>query len=88
MFHQRTVEVKFTIEQAIKAQTEGTGIALLCPNLGTRWGWVVNATPRLLTAKKRPGIHCTGGLVGPSAGVDPSRKSQHHWDLIPGPPSP
>jgi hypothetical protein len=30
---------------------------------GTRWGWVVNATPRPLYPRERSGTHCTGGWV-------------------------
>jgi len=33
-------------------------------------GWVVNATPRLLYPRERPGTHCIGGWVGPIAGLD------------------
>jgi len=40
------------------------------PNLSARWGWVVNATPRPLYPRKRPGTHCIGGWVGPRAGQD------------------
>ena len=32
--------------------------------------WVVNAKPRLLYTRKRPGTHCIGGWVGPRAGLD------------------
>jgi len=39
-------------------------------NLGARYGWVVNATPRPLCSRERPGIHCAEGLVGPSVGLD------------------
>ena len=35
-----------------------------------RWGWVVNATPRPLYPRERPGTYCTGGWVGPRAGLD------------------
>jgi len=31
-------------------------------------GWMVNATPRPLYSRERPGTHCTGGLVDPRAG--------------------
>ena len=37
--------------------------------------------------RERPGTHCTGGRVGPRAGLD-GRKISPHWDLIPGPSSP
>jgi len=33
-------------------------------------GWVVNATPRPLYPRERPDAHCTGGWVGPRAGLD------------------
>jgi hypothetical protein len=41
-------------------------IALLFLNPGARWGWVVNATPRPLYPRERPGSHCIGGWVGPT----------------------
>ena len=51
-------------------------------------GWVVNATPRPLYPRERPGTHCTGGWVGPRACLDGCGKSRPHWDSIPGPSSP
>ena len=33
-------------------------------------GWVVNATPRPLYPRERPGTHCIGGWVDPRAGLD------------------
>jgi hypothetical protein len=47
----------------------GRGIALLFLDLGARRGWVVSTTPRPLYARERPGTHCTGGWVGPRAGL-------------------
>jgi hypothetical protein len=39
-------------------------------------GWGVSVTPRpLFTPGERPGTHCTGGCVGPRAGLDRCRKS-------------
>jgi hypothetical protein len=39
--------------------------------LGTRWRWVVNFTPRLLYPRGRgPGTHWIGGWVGPRAVLD------------------
>jgi hypothetical protein len=46
------------------------GIALLILSLGVRMGWVVSTTPRPLHPWERPGTHCTGGWVGPRAGLD------------------
>jgi hypothetical protein len=41
-------------------------------NLSTRWGWVVSVTSRLhfTPGERTPGTHCTGGWVGPRAGLD------------------
>jgi hypothetical protein len=48
------VKVKFTPEQATKAQRGNRGIAHYSFfNLGARWGWVVNATPRPLYSRER-----------------------------------
>ena len=53
------VKVKLTLEQATKAQKGSRGIYSFF-NLGARWGWVVNETPRPLYPRKRPGTHCIG----------------------------
>jgi hypothetical protein len=47
-------------------------IALLIFDLGTRWGRVVSVTPRprFISGERTPGTHCTGGWVGPRAGLD------------------
>jgi len=80
------VKVQFTLEQATRAQKGGRrGIALLFLNLDARWGWVVNAMPRPLYPRKRPGNHCTGGWVGPRAGLYGCGKSRHRRDSILGP---
>ena len=50
--------------------------------------WVVNATPRPLDPRERPGTHCIEGWVGPRAGLDGYEKSRPHRDSIPGPSSP
>jgi hypothetical protein len=36
----------------------------------------LNATPRPLYPRERPGTHCTGGWVGPRAGLDGCGKSR------------
>jgi hypothetical protein len=48
------------------------GIAPTHSRPRTRWRWVVSITPRpRFTPKERtPGTHCTGGWVGPRAGMD------------------
>jgi len=81
------VKVKFTLEQAMKAQRESRGVALLFFNLDAGWGWVVNATPRPLYSRERPGTHCLGGWVGHRAGLDRCKKFCPHHDSIPGPSS-
>jgi hypothetical protein len=45
---------------------------LLILDFGTRWGWVVYVTPRprFTPGERTPGTHCTGGWVGPRAGLD------------------
>ena len=52
------------------------------------WGWVVNVTFRPLYPQDRPGTSCTGGWVGPRAGLEECGKSRPHRDSIPGPSSP
>jgi hypothetical protein len=54
-------------------------------NLGARWGWLVNATPRPFYPRERPGIHRIGGWMGPWAGLEESGKSRSHRDSIPEP---
>ena len=39
-------------------------------------GWVVNATPRPLDPRERPGTHCTGGWVGHRTDLDGCGKSR------------
>jgi hypothetical protein len=45
---------------------------LLILNFSIRWGWVVSITPRprFTPGERTPGTHCTGGWVGPRAGLD------------------
>jgi hypothetical protein len=43
--------------------------------------------PAALPPGKRPGTHCIGGWVGPTAGLDGCEKSRRHRDSIPGPTS-
>ena len=48
--------------------------------------WVVGQrhAPATLLPGKRPGTHCTGGWVGPRAGLDGCGKSLPQRDSIPG----
>ena len=77
------VKVKCTLVQALRlctghtAQRGSRGIALPFHDHGTRRGWGVSVTPRpLFTPGKNPDTHCTGGWVGPRAGLDRCRKSR------------
>jgi len=51
-------------------------------------GWMVNAKPRPLYPRDRPGTYCIGGWVGPRADLDGCGKFRPHRDSIPGPSSP
>ena len=44
--------------------------------------------PATLYPRERPSTHCTGGWVGPRAGLDRCGNSRPHQDSIPGPSSP
>jgi len=68
---------KCTLVQAVQPRGGSRGIALLFHDHGTRKGWGVSVTPRpLFTPGERPGTHCTGGWVGPRAGLDRCGKSR------------
>jgi hypothetical protein len=43
---------------------------------------VVSTTPQPLYPRERPGTHCTGGWVGPRAGLDVCEKSRPHRDFF------
>jgi hypothetical protein len=80
------VKVKVPVTD-LKVQRWGRGIALLFLDLGIRRGWMVSITPRPLYPRERPGTHCTGGWMGPRAGLDGCGKSRPHRHSIPGPSS-
>jgi len=89
------VKVNCTLVQALRLCTGRTahrgsrGIALPFHDHGTRREWGVSVTPpAALYPRERPGTHCTGGWVGPRAGLDRCGKFHPHQDLIPGPSSP
>ena len=44
---------KVTSVHAMKAYGGNRGIALLVPNLGARWGWMIIVTPRRLYSRGR-----------------------------------
>jgi len=65
------VEKQFTLVLAMKAQRGSKGVALfvLYPRRQKRVGGQRHALTTLSLGKK-PGTHCTGGWVGPIAGLD------------------
>jgi hypothetical protein len=58
---------------------------LLILDLSTRWGWVVSVTSRsrFSPGERTPGTHCTGGWVGPRAGLDTEVRGKI-LSLLPG----
>jgi hypothetical protein len=53
-----SVNINFTLEQAMKSKWWSRVVTLLS-NLGARWEWVVNATPRPLYPQKTDAIPIT-----------------------------
>ena len=76
------VKVKVTHVQALRLCTGRTahrgsrGIVLPFHDYGTRRGWGVSVTPRPLFTPGKTRHHCTGGWVGPRAGLDRCGKSR------------
>jgi hypothetical protein len=77
--HIRVKQSRYRSEQA---QRVDRGIALPFRDLAARRECVVSITPRALYPWERPGTHCTGGWVGPRAGLDVFEKSRPHRDYI------
>ena len=69
------------------AQRVGRGIALLFHDCSTGRGCGQQHGPDALYPQERPGIHFTGGWVGPRAGLD-GRKISFPPGFDPGPSSP
>jgi hypothetical protein len=62
--------------QVAKDLRESRGIALLCFYISALEGVRVHRhAPAAFYPRERPGIHCTGGWVGPRAGLDRCGKS-------------
>jgi hypothetical protein len=87
------VKVKCTLVQALRLCTGRTahrgsrGIALPFLDYGNRCEGQRHALAAFYP-QERPGTHCTGGWVGPRAGLDRCGKSHPHRDSNPGPSSP
>jgi hypothetical protein len=69
------VECRSKLKYSSAPVSTGTGIALLFHDHGTRRWWVVSIMPRPLYPRERSITHCTGGWVGPTAGLDMCEKS-------------
>jgi hypothetical protein len=77
---------KLKVKCSVYRVDRGTALSFL--DLGARRWLMVSTTPRPLYPRERPGTRCTGGWVGPRAGLDVCEKSHPHRDSIPGPSSP
>ena len=94
-FRSTKKKVKVTLVQALRLCTGRTahrgsrGIALLFHDQ-RHWKGVRGQrhVPAVLYPRERPGTYCTGGWVGPRAGLGRCGKSRSHRDSIPGPSSP
>ena len=86
-------KVKCTFVQALRLCTGLTahkGVEVwICSFLTTALerGEGKRHAPAALYPPERPSTHCTGGWVGPRAGLDRRGKSRHHRVSIPGPSS-
>ena len=79
------VKVKFSLEQATKAQRGSRGIAILFLQ---HWHQMaVGGQCQCQYPWKRPGTHCIGWVV-PRVDLDRCGKSHPHQGSIPRPPSP
>ena len=83
------VKVKVTLQRAIKVQRgeySYSSILFLTAALDRVGGQP--PSPVAMPPGKRSDTHCTGGWVGPRAGLDRCGKSRPQRDSIPGPSSP
>ena len=72
----------------MQARRGGGGITPNQSQPCTRRSWVVSTTLRPLYPYERPSTHCTGGRMGPKAGLDGTENFAPHPDSIPEPSSP
>ena len=88
IFVVKKVKITWSRYRSGMVQRVGRGIVLFFHDRGTRRGWVVSSTPRPhFSPRERPGTHCTGGWVGPRAGLDGGKISSPPG-FDPGPSSP
>ena len=81
-------KVKFILEQATKAKRGSRYISTLSLTSAPDGVGGQRHTPVALLPRNRPGTHCTGGLVSPTASLDGCGKSRPYRALIPEPYSP
>ena len=72
-----------TVHEALKGEYRYSSTLSLTSALDG--GWWSTPQPGRFTPCERPGTHCTGGWVGPRAGLDGCGKSRPYRDSIPGP---
>ena len=84
----KVAAVKFALEQAMKAQRESRGIALLFLYPRRQMWWMVNATPRPLYLREKTRCLLYRRLCVTGADLDGWRKSRRNRDSFPGSFSP
>ena len=84
----KKAEVRVAMKGAVRDQKGSREVQLYSFfNLGTRWMWVVNATPDRFNPGKRPASHCIRCWVDPRTVLDGCGKFLPYRDSIPGPSS-
>ena len=69
----------------MKAQRGNRGISTLSLTSALDGGgWLTPCPEHFTPGEKRPGTHCTGGWVGPKAGLNGCGKPRPRWDSILG----
>ena len=90
----KKIKVKFTLVQVLRLCTGLTAYrgsrGILYPFMSMTLEGVRGQrhAPAALYPRERPGTQCTGGWVGPRAGLDRYGKSRPHRNSIPGLSSP
>ena len=81
----KRVKVKVPLHRLTGPLRVGRGInnSTLFKTSALKMGWVVSTTPWSLYPRERPGIHCTGGWVGLTAGLDGCGKSRLPPGFVP-----
>jgi hypothetical protein len=88
LFLLNQVKVKFTLEQATKAQRGSRVIALLLLSPQEKVGVGGQCHATAATPPGKTQFPCIGGWVDPRGSLDGCGKSRTHWYSIPEPSSP